>query len=32
MSDFGKSLKPVNVDRLIDFIKTETQKKPKKSP
>lgn len=30
MSDFGKSLKPVNIDRLIDFIKTETQKKPKK--
>lgn len=30
MTKFGKSLKPVNVDRLIDFIKTETQKKPKK--
>lgn len=30
MSKFGKALKPVDVDRLIDFVKTEIQKKPKR--
>lgn len=30
MSKFGKALKPVDVDKLIDFVKTEIQKKPKR--
>ena len=33
MSDFGKSLKPVNVDRLINFVKNEVNKpyKPRRT-